>query len=304
MRSQRGILLLPVTLTLVLIGTLAYTMTREGSMNVAAVDAQYEIEVARYLAHGGVQLAKWRAGKADCNAASANFGKLTFKDVAGKDIGSVEVTSATEKGGILSVSLTATTPGTGGAMQASSKKVQIYKLLETRQLYIGDTGTTDTTIVRGSDANLSNQSYLEATDEQAHPLLRFDTKALNNTAIIQADLELTKQSSNSTQADRWLGAHRITRAWSDGSATWTSPWSQPGGDVVETPAASEQIDKNSEYNGIYTFHIAALVQAWADNPASNHGVLLKPTRLVNARFTSADGSNRPRLIVRYFPRCT
>ncbi|HBI70572.1 MAG TPA: hypothetical protein DDZ22_16690, partial [Massilia sp.] len=100
--SQRGILLLPVALTLAVVGILAYTMAREGSMQVSAVDDQYDIEVTRYLAASGLEVAKWRASKEDCDEDEAELGTLRLPG------GSVTVASAKESRGILTVTLTAT----------------------------------------------------------------------------------------------------------------------------------------------------------------------------------------------------
>jgi hypothetical protein len=50
--------------------------------------------------------------------------------------------------------------------------------------------------------------------------------------------------------------------------------------------------------------IDGLVQGWASKIIDNQGLLLKPTGLLNARFRSLDASiNKPKLVVRYFPRC-
>ena len=61
MTPQRGLVLLPVTLVLAIVGTLAYVMTRDGTMNVSTIDAQYETDRMRYLAEAGVNLLKFRA---------------------------------------------------------------------------------------------------------------------------------------------------------------------------------------------------------------------------------------------------
>jgi type II secretory pathway component PulK len=60
MKRQRGLVLLPMTLALALVAVVAYGMTRDGAMNVSAVDAQFDTERARYLAEAGVNLVKWR----------------------------------------------------------------------------------------------------------------------------------------------------------------------------------------------------------------------------------------------------
>jgi len=298
MMRQRGILLLPVALTLAVIGTLAYAMTREGSMNVSAVDAQYDIEVARYLAASGLQVAKWRASLDDCDDDEANFGTLKLPG------GSVKVSSVALKKGILTVGLTATTDR-NGAVVSLSQAMQLIDLDNPKAATIMGPGDADTTIVRNGTGNLANADTLTATEGTAHPLIVFKLPPdLDRGSVIQADLKLTKKSGNASQPGRLLAVHRITREWGK-NATWTTPWTNPGGDYVETPAASVVIDPgNGAYNGVYPLRIDTLAQGWANSPPTNYGVLLKPTAMSNVPFISFDGANKPELTVRYYKRCT
>lgn len=303
MTRQRGVLLLPVALTLAVVAALAYTMTREGGMNVSAVDAQYDIEVARYLAASGMQVAKWRGSVDDCDDDEAGYGTLRLPG------GSVTVSSAKENKGILTVSLTATTERK--SVMALTRAMQMIDLDNPKAATIIGPGDADTTIVKGGSASLANADTLTATEGSAHPLVLFKlTPELDRASIIQADLKLTKKSGNASQPGRLLSAHRITREWNK-NATWTSPhgdataWTTAGGDYVEMPAASVVIDPGSgAYNGVYTLRIDTLAQAWANSPPANYGLLLKPTALSNVPFISFDGSNKPELSLRYYKRCT
>lgn len=300
---QQGILLLPVTLTLAVIGALAYAMTRDGSMNVAAIDAQYDADVARYLAASGVQLAKWRTAKDKCNnGAQANFGTLALPG------GTVAVNTTSWSNGSLTVGLTATTTGAGaGAVHASTRKVRVHNLGDPKQKILMGDGDDDITIMRTSPAGLASAETLEATDGTAHPLVYFDLPGeFDKALIVQADLKLTKQWSNSTQANRSLGIHRITTDWTSNNVTWSTPWTAPGGDYVAAAAASMTIDPNAptQFNGVYTASIAVLVEQWAAGTVRNYGLLLKPTHLVNTTFTSFDGSSKPELDVGYYLPCS
>ena len=304
---EQGILLLPVALTLAIVGALAYTMTRDGSMNVAAVNAQYDIEVARYLATSGVQLAKWRVAQDDCDGDEANFGTLSVYNGSAV-VGTVTVDTANTKwkNGILTIALTATTRNSG-AVHTLARTMQVYDFEDPKDKTLIGGGHEDTTLLRTNSTIQSGEKSLEATDGTAHPLVYFKLPSeLDKASIIRADLKLTKEGSASTQLNRSLGIHRVTTAWSHSSATWTMPWATPGGDYVATPEASMTIDPYapSQYNGAYTARIDPLVQAWANDTVPNYGMLLKPTRLVRAQFVSFDGSNKPELIVRYYLRCS
>jgi len=301
--KQRGILLLPVALTLTLVGILAYTMAREGSMNVSTVDAQYDVELARYLAASGLQVAKWRGSVDDCDDDEAAYGTLKLPG------GSVTVGSAKESKGILTVSITATTERK--SVVALTRAMQMIDLDNPKAATFIGKGDEDTTIVRNGTVSLANADALTATEDAAHPLILFKlSPELDRASIIQADLKITKKSGNNSQPGRLLAVHRLTRDWNK-NASWTSPrgdatpWTTPGGDYLATPAASAVIDPGSgAYNGAYTFRIDTLAQVWANSPASNYGVLLKPTALSNVSFISFDGSNKPELALRYYKRCT
>ena len=305
-RRQRGILLLPVVLMLTVAGTLAYAMTREAGMSVADVDAQYDIEVTRYLASSGIAYAKWRAAMGGCDKNAANFGTLTLG--TGKVVIDDDKTAWKKPFLTLSVKATGNRNSTNGAVNVLTRNERIVNLTDVKQATIIGPGDGDTTIVRNDTASATrvNADTLIASEGDAHPLVVFKLPAdLDNASIIQADLKVTKKSGNTTQPGRALAVHRITRDWSAKSATWTSPWAAAGGDYVATPAASVAIDPgNGAFNGAYTWRIDALAQLWASDASQNFGVLLKPTALSNVPFISFDGSNKPELAVRYFKRCT
>jgi len=307
--SQRGILLLPVALTLALVGALAYTMTQDGSMNVSAVDAQYEIDSARYLAASGVQLARWRAGKGRCDENNAKFGTVQFLDSGGMPLGSVTVATTNLGGGKLTVSLSAQTEKLErGTVQALTRKEQVVDLTEVKSATMIGGGDDDTTIVKNNatgQAGLAGSATLTATEGAAHPLLFFKLAGdVEKASIIQADLKLTKSGGNAMQAGRSLAVHRITRDWSAGSVSWKTPWASEGGDYFEKATDRVTIDPLLlPYNGVYKWDIASITQSWASYPAANYGLLLKPTNMANVQFVSFNGGNKPELAVRYYKRC-
>jgi hypothetical protein len=299
MHRQRGILLLPVALTLAIVGALAYTMTHEGSMDVSAVDARYDTEVARYLAEAGLNLAKWQNEKRSCSS-ETGFGTVTLPGGAIVS-GTIDRTNSGSGKRNLSVSLTATTDR-GAVHTLADTVVPMYDL----------TGVEDATFdsgydvsIRDGSANQSGANYLEASDGKSHALVAFDdVSKLGDVTVVSAYLKLTQYDTKSTQPVRSLAVHRLTRAWLPISATWTTasilPWSNPGGDYEPDAAATVDIAGNAQY----TWRIDALVQDWANRPLFNYGVLLKPSGLLDARFGSFERSgSKPQLTVRYFPRC-
>jgi hypothetical protein len=299
MKRQRGMVLLPVTLALALVGTLAYAMTRDGVMNVATVDAQYEIDRARYLAEAGVNLLKWRNEQAGCGRA------LEFTSpVTGIDGGTISASDVAFDKGKLALTVTATTArGTvnqvvfdkphGLLLHDQSKKVEIT---------VAGQGGADTFLRRNPENGSSLLPYLETSEGNAHALVRFDlSKVPPDAMIVDATLRLYLDSIQSTQSGS-LGVHRMLRAWPFLLMGWSNGWTNPGGDFAPQPSAT--IAGVLAAKQWYTAPVDALAQSWIDQPSTNLGLLLKPASLVTARFTSFEASgNQPQIFLRYYPRC-
>jgi hypothetical protein len=290
---QRGILLLPVALTLAVIGALAYTMTREGSMSASAVDAEYDTDVARYLAEAGVNLSKWQNEKRGC------FSSVGFRQAVALPGGAITASDrdivSTGKG--LTTRVTATSER--GAVSVLSRDWLVHDLSSKRTVSVA--GGSDTFIREGSGVQ-SPSTYLETTDGKAHGLIQFgSSSALKDAMIVKAELRLWQSSAKSSQPIA-LGIHRITSPWAADKATWTAPWSgSPGGEYASDPAATAVI---AETQKLYTWRIDALVEGWVQQRAPNYGILLKPNGLLEARFASFEAdSNRPELVVDYYPSC-
>ncbi|MFC5552044.1 DNRLRE domain-containing protein [Massilia aerilata] len=294
-RRERGLVLLPVALTLAIVGAIAYSMTREGSMDVSNIDARYDIEVARYLAEAGVNLAKWQNQKRGCKS-EIGFGAVALPG------GSIVAGLIDQKGkNTLEVSLNATTDR--GTVHAVDKlALTTFDLTGAKDATVDSSGGNDTSITLGVTTGQGPLKYLETTDGQSHALLRFPISgSLDNSSIITAQLQLTQTDSKSTQMPRSLSAHQVLHDWGAG-ATWTSPWTTPGGDYVPTPVATVAIAGNTTY----PLPIDGLVQGWVDHSVDkDKGLLLKPSGLLEAHFASFDASaNSPKLVVRYYPRCS
>lgn len=293
-RRERGLVLLPVALTLAIVGAIAYSMTREGSMDVSGVDARYDIEVARYLAEAGVNLAKWQNQKRGCSS-KIGFGTVSLPG------GSIVSGLIDQKGkNTLIVSLNAST-SRGAVHAVESLQMTTYDLTGGKDITLDAPGGSDTSITSGVSTSLAAIQYLETTDGKSHAVMKFPTGGpVDNSAIISAQLQLTQVDSKSTQSPRSLAVHRLLHDWGPG-ATWTSPWTSPGGDYTAVPEATVDIAGNATY----TLRIDGLMQGWVDHSMDNQGLLLKPNGLLEARFASFDATaNKPKLVVRYFSRCS
>ncbi|QOL50783.1 DNRLRE domain-containing protein [Massilia litorea] len=293
--TQRGLLLLPVALTLALVGTLAYSLTREGSMSVSEVDAKYDIEAARYLASAGVALVRWQNEKLGCTSTR----KFADLPLAG---GTITADQVSLDGRDWKISVTAKTA-------RSTRSVVDYRATRYSRANASDTapivpsGDSDTTI-KDRPGNMVNVPTLETTQDTAYALIKFENlpSELSDALIVSAQLKLAHASSN-TAAPRSLGVHRVTTKWG-ATATWTAPWTSPGGDYVQKPLWTVPINGSSSALVEYTWRIDPLVEGWVSGAIPKYGVLFKPIGPLDAKFYSLDSStNKPTLVVRYYPRC-
>lgn len=296
--AQRGLLLLPVALTLALVGAVAYELSRDGSMSVSEVDAKYDIEAARYLAKAGVSLARWRNEKIGCSS-TKQFTDLTLAGVPGATLTASRVEV---DGNAWKISVTANTGRT-------SRSVVDYRATRYSRAKAADTppivpaGDSDTTI-KDKPGNMANVPTLEPLEGKSYALINFDNlpNELDNALIVSAQLTLTHLSSN-TQGPRALGVHRVTTKWGS-NANWSDPWSSDGGDYVQKPVWTVPINGSSTSLVDYTWRIDPLVDGWVNGTIPKQGVLFKPIGPLDAKFYSLDSTtNKPKLVVRYYPRC-
>jgi len=157
--------------------------------------------------------------------------------------------------------------------------------------------------------------------------LQFDFSAIPAGSTIQSvSLRLTCGSAgvNSQYA---VSLHRFTAAWGEGASvafggggalaepgdvTWDHrfypdvPWAVPGGEFAATASATRNVGATGNYTWASTAGLVADVQAWLDNPKSNHGWCVRGNESIGQsvkRFDSreAGASTRPQLTVVFEP---
>jgi hypothetical protein len=298
MKRQGGLLLLPVALALSIMGALAYSMGRGGAQEASAVDAQYDTEVARYLAEAGLRLAKWQNEKIGCDS-ERRFANVRLPGVAG----TVTVDALRVDKERFSATVTATS-ARGAVDTLARNNMMFYDRTREYDTTLPNSAFQDTYISSVSPASShGNSGTLEATDGKAHILLDVSLSSIpNNARPTKAALFLYLDDSDSVQTVRELAAHAVTRGWTDGSASWIFPWlTSPGGSYDARPEFTATIGAAKTW---YRWDLGPLVRRWADNRPGNFGILFKPLGLNTARFNSIDADgNRPRMDVSYHQRC-
>lgn len=330
-RRTRGFLLLPVALTLVAVGALAYAMTRDAGMSVNRVDADYDTEVARYLAEAAVNLARWNNNKTNCDSQAATFNptqlfryslaKASVGTTAADLVGTMTLNSAivnnnnnsSSNKGNLTVDVSSTTTASPAGSQRVVRTVYRYNLNNKRTATISGAGSAsaganaDTTISTGSSTPSGTMTYMELTDNgpgnQSYGLLRFNLSTLPANALVtKATLRLKLTDTDPYPLlFRKLDIHRVTSDWNSSTASWTAPWTKPGGDYAADSITGSLV---GFLNLTYEWPLDALAAGWMDGTLPNYGVLLKPTNLSRVRFASFEAaSDGPQLALEYYERC-
>jgi hypothetical protein len=130
-----------------------------------------------------------------------------------------------------------------------------------------------------------------------------------NAQITSAKLSLFAWSRRTLFGMR-ISAFQVNRDWEATSATWNQAslqqvWGASGCDQVSADRQGESLDSRFVYfiNQDYEWDVTASVQAWATNPASNHGILLIADEVdQDLRFRSSQWrvlGQRPKLTVTY-----
>jgi hypothetical protein len=183
--------------------------------------------------------------------------------------------------------------------------------------------TRDTWIVAGAPENNSG-AHIDlhfGGGGAAVVLVAFDLSALPpGTTITEASLEMVVELG--TPADMGtLEVYALTEAWEEGTANqaagvanWTQrtldeAWTNPGaGTGSHDPQLVAELDPMANDTPHAIDLPTELVQAWIDDPALNHGLVMHDSGINEVGwFYSAeygDATKRPELTVTYVPRGT
>lgn len=158
-------------------------------------------------------------------------------------------------------------------------------------------------------------------------LVRFDLAAIPaGSTVTSVSLRLYCSAAGVT-SQHPVALHRLLASWGEGTslafgggganstpgdATWINrfhpgqPWTTPGGDFVATASGSRNVGGQGFYTWSSTAGLVADVQQWVNDPATNHGWLLKGNEVTQQsvkRFDSreAGAGTRPQLTVVFTP---
>jgi hypothetical protein len=160
-------------------------------------------------------------------------------------------------------------------------------------------------------------------------LVKFDVAASIPPGSTIDFVELRLFMSQTISGSQPVTIHRVTNSWGEGAsnsgvnggqgaaaapndATWnyrffnTTNWTNPGGDFIAAATATQNVVGIGAYVWASPGMIGE-VQSWLDNPATNHGWLVKGNEDLDStakKFEtreSATAINRPQLRISYTP---
>ncbi len=142
-------------------------------------------------------------------------------------------------------------------------------------------------------------------------MLQFNLSSIPRDAnVLDSRLALWFKA-DSTSSPIQIEANALTRSFTQ-AATWnkydgTNAWTVPGGDFAATLSGKQTI-LDSYKNYWVNWGFAPLVQRWIQEPASNHGVLLKARNETVSgydeflRVNNSEKTDEPNLEIAYAPR--
>jgi hypothetical protein len=124
-----------------------------------------------------------------------------------------------------------------------------------------------------------------------------DTTMVIDRAIL--DLWVSPQTEDTTYIS--IRVYPITTNWSSETASWTTPWTNPGGDFDEVNYAEYAISLPGEQN--IQVDLTDLCMRWADGRLPYYGFLIdiSESSLAGVTFLNGEGGNGPiaRLTISY-----
>lgn len=142
-------------------------------------------------------------------------------------------------------------------------------------------------------------------------LLQFEVQSIPPGTRIEKATLILYVANRSNSGHLTCTIHAVRRAWREHEATWMQAQSGQGWQVFgcngssdrdPSPLATLTLAKENDY---YSVDLTSIVQAWVDEPRSNHGLVIKSGTGASVEYRIAsretrDEDQQPRLEVRYF----
>ncbi len=308
-----GSALLAVTLSLLVIASVAYLLTIGSSIDVALADRVKDVHSANYIAEAGFQHLRESLRVENCTS---------YKDLGVTSFGDGQYSASVTPKFNSPVTVVATgQTGSGASFALLQTRVRVFDAPLSTEISPGPS-VDDTWINKSAPwFNYGKSGRLEIGDfgtEESYGLIRFNISAIPPGALINAaSIRLYFAGASVQPPGSGIFAHRIEKFWDEGrkqgtvgdGATWlfrdlALTWDSAGGDYVAGSVSFMPLGAASSF---HFSDITLIMQEWIDGTAQNHGVLLRSSAGVKqAEFMTGDESSqslRPRLLVSYACEC-
>lgn len=326
---NKGFILLPVVLTLAILASIAYLLSRESAINVGNINREQQQDTALYIAQAGYNHALWQLNQQNCtgyNIPTTSFAHASYSTTITDTTGSILTAGSPVNIQIVS----ALADGASYSINRFREKIYQYPYT-TVTLQLGTDPGKDAMIPNSMMLKNSNFGHYEQKVSspsgfrpRRNQLIQFELSSIPTYAgIISAKLKLKQNDSDSLSTDAEVKIHRLKQAWVEGSesagwppdgTTWnTSDGSQrwkddsgnniSGGAYDATSIANTAITSD---NILRAWNITSLVQDWHEGKYTNEGMLLKSAGDLSVEFASKEDStiaDRPKLTITYRCEC-
>ncbi len=116
-----------------------------------------------------------------------------------------------------------------------------------------------------------------------------DLSQIDGELVISATLRIPLSGAPISK-DRALRVYAIDEEWSVGGATWTSPWSVPGGDVLRAYPANVEVPRDA-VDAVIELDVSEAVRAMADREVGMNGFLMTIPDYLGEGLASEDTAN-------------
>ena len=258
--QQKGFILMPVVLAIVLIATLAFLLNNQNAINVDIIAAETEARQVAYVTAAGMQHAKWQLQQQGCGP---------FSDISSQTFDNHSYSATI-------------TPNTGNSITS-------YTISVTDDAWINDATPTQN---YGSDAELSAYKTVSPSSTR-RTLYRFDIASAGipvGATVVSAVAKIFVTNTNETGP---VTVHQATADWSEATVNWDNINTGYDSSALATIPADPPVGQYVLVN------ITPLVQGWINGSTVNQGImLLSDIFLDTAKFSSkeyANASQRPLL---------
>ena len=112
-------------------------------------------------------------------------------------------------------------------------------------------------------------------DGSFHILLSFSGLDVLDRTVLSARLVLP---AIEVEEPIRIQARPVSRAWSAASVSWTTPWSEPGGDVRPVVRGTSRLHPDRSSSLPISFNVSQAVRGIVNDGEGNYGFLLLPDR--------------------------